>query len=166
MELSRVKVHRHLHHMGYKNMLPQRNPMLTTGQRTRRLEWVIAHGNDDWSQTIFSDETWIQLFRNTVRRWTKNGRDETKRVSKGRQIIVWGAISSRGTIGLCLFKGIMDARRYVNILEKNLLPAAGRHFGDDWRLQQDNDPRHTVRFTNQFLSSNVPLVIYWPAYSP
>src|SRR5271169_1149627 len=127
LELSRITVHRHLHHMGYKNVLPQSKPMLTEEQRIRRLEWAIAHRNDDWDQTIFCDETSIQLFRNTVRRWTKNPQNEMKRVPKCRQkVMVWGAISFCGTIGLCLFKGIMDARLYVDILKKNLLPAARR----------------------------------------
>ena len=31
----------------------------------------MAHKDDDWSRTVFSDETSYQLFRNTIRRWSK-----------------------------------------------------------------------------------------------
>src|SRR5262249_53810164 len=136
-------------------------------QRTRRLEWVIAHRNGDWSETIFADESSIQLFRNTVRCLIKNGPDKIKWVPKCRQkVMLWGAFSSRGIIVLCPFKGIMDARRYVDTFALNLLPAARRYFGDDWRLKQDNDPKHMARFTKQFLSPNIPLFMDWPANSP
>ena len=160
-------VRRHLRRMGYVNTLPRRKPMLTEEQRRQRLSWALAHKDDDWSRTVFSDETSIQLFRNTVRRWSKDPRSEVKRVPKCRQkIMVWGGISTQGTIGLCLFQGIMDAKRYIDILQKNLLPASRRLFGNDWRLQQDRDPKHTARVTKKFLSENVPAVLDWPANSP
>jgi len=165
--LSRWTMQRHLNRMGYHSTLPGTKPMLTDGQRERRLEWAQAHKNDDWSRTVFSDETAIQLFRNTVRRWSKAPAREVKRVPKCRQkVMVWGAIGPNGTIGLCLFRDIMDAKKYISILKVNLLPAARRQYQDDWRLQQDNDPKHTARVTKKFLDENVPCVIDWPSNSP
>ena len=35
-----------------------------------------------------------------------------------------------------------------------------------WRLQQDNDPKHTSRVAKEFLDNNVPEVIDWPSNSP
>jgi transposase len=165
--VSRCTVWRHLRRKGYQSVMPKRKPMLTDPQRVARLEWAIAHKGDDWDKTIFSDETSIQLFRNTVRRWSKTPGAEVKRVPKNRQrLMVWGAISSRGIIGLCCFRGIMDAKRYINILSKNLLPAAERLFNGDYQLQQDNDPKHTAKVTTRYLSIKVPQVLDWPANSP
>jgi len=165
--VSRWMVWRHLRRQGYQSVMPKRNPMLTDSQRVTRLEWALTHKNDDWSRTIFSDETSIQLFRNTVRRWSRTPGTEIKRVPKNRQkLMIWGAISSRGTIGLCSFRGIMDAKRYIDILSKNLLPAAERLFNGDYRLQQDNDPKHTAKVTTRYLSIKVPQVLDWPANSP
>jgi transposase len=141
--------------------------MLTEDQRQKRLKWARCHKDDDWSRTIFSDETSVQLFRNTVGRWSKHPAGEVKRVHKCRQkVMVWGAIGQNGTIGLCLFRETMTAAKYINILKVNFLPAARRQFHDDWRLQQDNDSKHIARITKVFMDKNVPLVMGWPSNSP
>jgi transposase len=80
--------------------------------------------------------------------------------------MVFGAIGPNGTIGHCLFTETMTAAKYINILKVNLLPAARRQFHDDWRLQQDNDPKHTARITKVFMSENVPVVMGRPSNSP
>ena len=38
--------------------------------------------------------------------------------------------------------------------------------GNNWRFQQDNDPKHTSRLAKNFLQENVPVVIDWPSNSP
>ena len=167
IKVSIWTVQRYLRNAGYRNVLPRSKPMMTEEHRVRRLEWANARADDNWSQTVFSDETCFQLFRNTVRRWSKNPQAEVKRIPKNRQkVMVWGAISANGKIGLCMFEGIMNAKLYIDILKKNLLPAAKRHYGDDWRFQQDNDPKHTARVSKEFLYTNVPTTIDWPANSP
>jgi hypothetical protein len=35
-----------------------------------------------------------------------------------------------------------------------------------WRLQKDNDPKHTSRIATEFLDNNVPEVMDWPSNSP
>jgi hypothetical protein len=46
--------------------------MLTQKQKERRVQWALQHKDDDWSRTVFSDETSYQLFRNMIHRWSKN----------------------------------------------------------------------------------------------
>ena len=36
----------------------------------------------------------------------------------------------------------------------------------NWRLQQDNDPKHTSRIAKEFLDKNVPEVMDWLSNSP
>jgi transposase len=60
----------------------------------------------------------------------------------------------------------MTAAKCINILKVNLLPAARRQFHDDWKLQQDNDAKHTARITKVFMNENVPSVMGWPSNSP
>ncbi|CAB5292465.1 unnamed protein product [Rhizophagus irregularis] len=38
--------------------------------------------------------------------------------------------------------------------------------GDDWRLQQDNNLKHTSYLAKEFLKNNIPEVIDWPSNSP
>jgi hypothetical protein len=109
----------------------------------------------------------VQLFRNTVRPWSKYPEGEVKWVPKCRQkVMVWEAIGPNGTIGLCLFRETMTAAKYINILKVNLLLAAWRQFHNDWRLQQDNDSKHTARITKVFMDENIPSVMGWPSNSP
>lgn len=155
------------HEHGYRNVLPHQTPMLTERHKEKRMEWCLAHRNQNWDRVIFSDESSFQLFRNTIRRWTLRPEKETKPVPKDRKkIMVWGAFSGKGTVGFFPFMEIMDSHLYVDILKNNLVESAKYQFGHRWTFQQDNDPKHTSKFTRKWLSDNVPILLEWPANSP
>ena len=78
-------ISRRLHDHGYRNALAINTPMLTTAQKLHRIQWSKAHMNDDWTRTVFTDESSFQLFRNTIRRWSKTLEKEVKRKPKNRQ---------------------------------------------------------------------------------
>jgi hypothetical protein len=44
---------------------PKRVPLLKPNHIISRLEWGQSHIKDNWSQTVFSDETTLQMFWNT-----------------------------------------------------------------------------------------------------
>ena len=120
-------VQRQLKRMGYKSTLPYSTPMLTQEQKHARVQWAIQHKDDDWSRTLFTDETCYQLFRNTIRRWSRNPSTEVKRIPKNKQkIMAWGGISIKGLTGYHSFKTIMDGSYYVQILQDHLIPNARR----------------------------------------
>ena len=107
--------------------MPSGTPMLTQEQKHARVQWAIQHKDDDWSRTIFTDETCYQLFRNTIRRWSRNPSTEVKRILKNKQkIMVRGGISIKGLIGSHSFKIMMDSPCYVQILQDHLIPNARR----------------------------------------
>ena len=56
------------------SILPANTPMLTDEQKQHRVQWAKKHQADDWYRTVFTDELSFQLFRNTIRRWSKNSR--------------------------------------------------------------------------------------------
>ena len=68
VDVFRWTIQRQLKRLGYKSSLPYKTPMLTQQQKDARVQWAIKHQNDDWSRTIFTNETCYQLFRNTIRR--------------------------------------------------------------------------------------------------
>ena len=80
--VCRRTVQRELKRLGYKSTLPYSTPMLTQDQKDVRVQWAIKHQNDDWSRTIFTDETCYQLFRNTIRRWSRNPKSGSQENSK------------------------------------------------------------------------------------
>ncbi|CAB5308525.1 unnamed protein product [Rhizophagus irregularis] len=131
----------------------------------RTIEWAEKHLNDRWKRTLFTDETSFQLFRNTITQWYKAERP-VRPIPKNRQKIhAWGGFSSYGKTSLFCFTGIMDAKYYVRILEEQL-PEVREMMGNNWRFQQDNDPKHTSRLAKNFLQENVPAVMDWPSNSP
>jgi len=139
--------------------------MLTETHKIRRVEWAKKHLNDNWNKTVFTDETAFQLFRNTVGRWYK-GERPVRRIPKDcTKIFAWGGFSIKGKTSLFCFTNIMNAAFYVEILEKHI-PEIRRLMGRRWRFQQDNDPKHTSRLAQTFLSENVPNLMDWPANSP
>ena len=163
--VSRYTVGRHLHYRGYKNSLPLAVPMLTAEQKQKRVEWARKHLRDNWSRTLFSDETSFQLFRNTITQWYKHSRP-VRPIPKNRQKIhAWGGFSTYGKTSLYCFTGIMDAKFYIQILEEQL-PEIEEMMGNNWRLQQDNDPKHTSKLAKNFIQENVPAIMDWPSSSP
>jgi len=60
----------------------------------------------------------------------------------------------------------MDGPFYVDILRHQLLPAAQNLYDKNWRLQQDNDPKHTSRVAKDFIKEKRIKVIDWPSNSP
>ena len=60
----------------------------------------------------------------------------------------------------------MDGPFYVSILQTQLLPAAQSMYRRNWRLQQDNDPKHTSCVAKQFIAKNSINTIDWPSNSP
>ena len=166
LTISISTISRHLKRFKYQNCLPLNTPMLTSEHKQRRIEWTREHLNDNWQSTIFTDESSFQLFRNTIRRWSKTPKEEKKRVPRNRQKVhAWGAISYRGKIGFHLFQNIMNNDYYIEILEKNLISNAKRKFNNRWRLQQDNDPKYRSPKTQGCLTDNVPQILDWPSNS-
>jgi transposase len=146
---------------------PRAVPLLKPNHIEARLQWALSHNQDDWSHTIFSDESTFQTFRNTqlVRYKAGSPRPSRPMVKHPYKVHVWGAFSRQGPIGVVLFTGKMNSAKYREILQSQLLPNAYRA-GNGWRFQQDNAPTHTARLIRQFFVVNNVPVIDWPANSP
>jgi len=165
LDVSYRTVGRHLADIGYQKDLPRATLMLTVDHKRKRVEWAQNHLNDDWDNTLFTDETAFQLFRNTVERWHKGQRPIRPMPKDRTKIFAWGGFCIKGKTSLYCFSQIMNAEFYVNILRMHL-PEIENLLGDEWRFQQDNDPKHTSRLAKNFLQNNTPEVIDWPSNSP
>jgi len=99
--------------------------------------------------------------------WTKdNERHLYQRPKHSPKFHVWGGVSSRGAMPLCVFDCNMTAEVYTDILEGFLLPTAHTLFEDGFVLQQDNDPKHTSRHAKRWFEEKNVDVLQWPSYSP
>ena len=80
--------------------------------------------------------------------------------------MVWGAIRAKDKISCNTFRSNMDELFYIKILQIHLLPAARQQYAQQWRFQQDNDPKHRSKVIKEFLDREVPKTIDWPPNSP
>ena len=82
--------------------------------------------------------------------------------------MVWGCNTPCGVGCLHRIDGIMDAGKYITILNDNLLGTL-RDYGVRPRaiyFQQDNDPKHTSKLAKAWFASNHIDVLAWPPNSP
>src|SRR5437588_3349317 len=123
--------------------------MLTSAHKQKRVEWAQKHKDDNWKNTLFSDETSFQLFRNTIKHWYKNARPIRLMPKDRSKIFAWGGFCVKGKTSLFCFRRIMDGKYYIEILEKHI-PKNKKYVE---RLQQDNNPKHTSRVAREYLDS-------------
>ncbi len=78
-----------------------------------------------------------------------------------------GVFSAAGTGRLVAIEGKMNAAKYRDILDENLLQSAqDLRLGRRFTFQQDNDPKHTAKIMKEWLHNNSVTVLEWPSQSP
>ncbi len=84
----------------------------------------------------------------------------------GGSIMLWGCFSAAGTGRLVAIERKMNAAKYRDILDENLLQSAqDLRLGRRFTFQQDNDPKHTAKITKEWLHNNSVTVLEWPSQS-
>ena len=167
-----------LHKTGLYGRVAKRKPLLKKTRIKSRLEFPRRHVGDSetkWKKILWSDETKIELFGLNAKRYvwrkpnTAHHPENTIPTVKhgGGSIMLWGLFSASGPGKLVKIEGKMDAAKYREILEENLLKSArdlglGRRF----IFQQDNDPKHTAKATLEWLKNKKVNVLEWPSQSP
>ncbi len=78
-----------------------------------------------------------------------------------------GVFSAAGTGRLVAIEGKMNAAKYRDILDENLLQSAqDLRLGRRFTFKEDNDPKHTAKITKEWLHNNSVTVLEWPSQSP
>ena len=143
---------------------------IQNANKAKRVIWVNKCLEDEecFENVIFTDECTVQLEchrRKSFRK--KNAPRKLKYKHKHPpKIHVWAGISKRGDTRLVMFQGILTATRYGDILSASLIPFIQETYQEDHRLYQDNDPKHTSRYIQNFFAANK--INWWksPAESP
>ena len=80
----------------------------------------------------------------------------------------WGYCAASGTECFECVHGIVKSGDYQGILECNVQPSI-RKLGlrrRSWIFQQNNDPKHTSKSTQELFKTKLWTVLQWPAMSP
>ena len=80
--------------------------------------------------------------------------------------MVWGAISSVGTLHLLCVDELITAESYINMLEVDFFDNLDYDLPVDFIWMHDNAPAHRMRSTQEFLENKGIEVLQWPAHSP
>ena len=83
-----------------------------------------------------------------------NAASENAIDSWGGSVMVWGGIMGNVKTDLVVVQGNLNAQRYVNLLNNNLLPFM-HNFGPGLTFQHDNARPHTVLISAIFLAQNM-----------
>lgn len=170
VHISQETVRRRLKEAGARFLPPMSKPLLTEKHRQDRFRWAQVTSDIDWDKIIFSDETTLRL--NQVKRyaWNLPGQRKVIRTVKNAvKVNVWGCFSSNGFGRIWCFRENLNAKLLCTIYKHNLLPTARNQFGlksNSWKLQEDNDPKHTSKLATEWRSKYGVQKIDWPSMSP
>ncbi len=138
----------------------------------KRPEKLNVHIRNSWRtnlQLIRSIGLFGKLGRHVIR--TKEDKDNPscyqRSVQKPASLMVWGCMSACGMGSLHIWKGTINAERYIQFLEQHMLPSRRRLFqGRPCIFQHDNARPHTASITTSWLRRRRIRVLKWPACSP
>ena len=160
-----------LHQSGLDGSVARRKPLLSKRHITARLEFVKKHLKD--SQTmrnkiLWSEKNKIELFGLNVKRhfWRKPGTIPMVKHGGG-SIMFWGCFSEAGPGRLVRIEGKMNGAKYREILDENLLQSPQDfRLGRRFTFQQNNDPKHKAKTTQEWLREKSLNVLEWPSQNP
>ncbi len=175
--LSVNTIHRAIRRCRLKLYRSKNKPYLNMIQKRRRFLWAKAHLKwtvAKWKTVLWSDESKFEVLfgklgRHVIR--TKEDKDNPscyqRSVQKPASLMVWGCMSACGMGSLHIWKGTINAERYIQVLEQHMLPSRRRLFqGRPCILQHDNSRPHTASITTSWLRRRRIRVLKWPACSP
>ncbi|EXX73986.1 IS630 family transposase [Rhizophagus irregularis DAOM 181602=DAOM 197198] len=175
-----------LYDAGIHSHVAAKKPFISKRHASARISWCEKYKEKtarDWAQVIFSDESSIEIGKQSrqIRVWRHTGeRFNTKCLTptfkSGRKsVMVWGCFAG-GIKGPLIFcdenkegNEKINSNTYVRILNKHLHPfhhTVCELTGRAASFQQGNAPIHTAKITKDWLKKNKIAIIDWPANSP
>lgn len=172
-------VRRALNEQGLVVFVKPKKPLLSPKNIKRRLAWAKAHVDwtiDDWRRVIWSDETKINRFGSDGNKYAWKRESEplqSKHVNQtvkhgGGNIKLWSCITSKGVGFIVKIEDTLTKELYKEILADDLIGTIDYYQMDPKKIifQQDNDPKHTAKFVENWLNSQKFPTMNWPAQSP
>ena len=123
---SRSAVGRARIRLGWTNKATQYCQLIRATNQIKRVDFCkhLLETNETFDDVLFTDKAMVILNPCVQRSYHKKGQPRKFKLKPKypTRVLVWGGISKRGATKAILFTGIMDAERYVSILERSLIP--------------------------------------------
>ncbi|KAL4494413.1 hypothetical protein ABPG72_019823 [Tetrahymena utriculariae] len=177
LNVSKNTVLSKMHELGLKFSIPKEIPQLNASHIEKRLRHCTQLKDTNIQSIIFTDESYFQLYRNTIGRW--HFETEENYLCKPQTkvcLMVYGCISWSGKSRIYIYKkGFkVNSEVYCDVMKEILFPFAEREFkqktrrksAGEWYLLQDNAPSHRSKHTQSFLKENNIATLQHPPNSP
>ena len=173
--VSSRTIQRVLHEEGYSGHAAKKKPFISEQNKKKRFGWCNVRKNwiDQWKNIIWSDESRFELFNNDSRNWVWCKKDERYNieclkptVKNSIGIMVWGCFCNNKIGPLVLIEGTLNSDKYIELLEKNLLPYLENLNIENPIFQDDNATCHASNKTKKWKEDNLYEILPWPAQSP
>jgi transposase len=149
--------------------VPKQKPILSEKNKLKRLEYAVLHQHDQFSNVIFTDESYFCLNRNTKKVFVFQGEEAPYNpwYNPDQCVMVWGGICRKGKIDIQFLKGSIKSGSYIAVLKDYFPDHGNKKFGvHKWRFQHDNAPSHRALVVKEWLEDHVPKRLHFPPQSP
>ena len=82
------------------------------------------------------------------------------------KVMVWSCMAASGVGRLHIVQGMVNAAKYIEIMQSCMLPSAAKLFPGNFVYQDDNAPCHRAKTVLDWKKLNKLNTIDWPAQSP
>ena len=160
---------------GYSYLPPKTTFILTKNQAANRLDFANFHitNQTDWSNVLFTDESYIYLDNDHRWLWRKRGENDDevyhKTLKFTPKILIFAGISRQFKTDVIILDKSVDSISYIDdcIDGSGLIPSMNEIYGiRKWKLMQDGATAHTSKLTMDYLNSYVDVLESWPSGSP
>lgn len=173
---SSSTVRRRCLQFGLRGCKARKKPLMTDVQRRKRIQWARRSASwscEMWEKVLFSDESTFCLFGNQANTYVRRFPGEEFKpeclnltVKHPLKIMVWGCMAASGVGRLHIVDGMVNATKYMGILQKCMVPSAQQLFQEQFLFQDDNTPYHRANLVTKWKSQNNIRTLDWPAQSP
>jgi transposase len=161
-----IRNYRHQFFHPAKEILISRSK-LESDHHLKRLDYCMTHSNDNFHRVVFSDEKPFKLDHTSSTVWIEDNEPIPVREisSTHTQVTVWGGIWYYGRTELCIVRGNIDHKKYINILKQYLIPSMPS--SNQFLFMHDNAPPHNpIAVEKMLYDFGIRLLQDYPPNSP
>jgi DDE superfamily endonuclease/Transposase len=151
--------------LGFRPVHFRRRPILSNNNKRKRLQYCLDNMDNDWKNIIFTDESTFVLTDEHEVIWKRPGSPMIEKpvAEYPAKFMVWGGIWWDSKTELCFIEGVVDHKKYQEIIRKYLIQP---HLNLQFEMLQDGAPAHTAHSTLDFLDEQGVDYIQNPPSSP